>query len=140
MAFGGDGCHPEWSPDGRKILFCQDTRGATIGWIGIDERGAGKYPFPVPHVVDIGLNRDNHILACPDWSPDGKYVVFSLGPVHFEVKRRVVRFGHKTPWDQKGQRIFQEICVSRFDPSDGKKVWIQLTEGGFANRDPDWGR
>ena len=32
------------------------------------------------------------------------------------------------------QIIWQELCVTR---ADGK-VSVQLTDGGYANRDPDW--
>jgi Tol biopolymer transport system component len=131
-AHGGDGCHPEWSADGSKIVFSQDTRGSTIGYIEPAKAEKGK--SMKPNVIDIGLDPDKHIMACPDWSPDGKHVVFSLGPVYFEVKPKVVRFGHKKPWTQRGQRIYQEICVTRRQG----KVWVQLTDGGHANRDPDW--
>jgi hypothetical protein len=44
--------------------------------------------------------------------------------------------GYK-PWKDGNQLIWQELCVGRAEPGKDN-VWIQLTDGGYANRNADW--
>ena len=61
---------------------------------------------------------------------------FSLSPVHYIVRDRIARLGYK-PWKDGNQIIWQELCVGQAEAGENN-VWIQLTDGGYANRDADW--
>jgi hypothetical protein len=59
-----------------------------------------------------------------------------LSPIHFLVRDQLAPLGYR-PWRDGNQIVWQELCIGRAAP--GKtNVWIQLTEGGYANRDADW--
>ena len=131
---GGEGCHPRWAPDGRRIIYCQDTRGAILRWVSLDEKGEGPDGFRKGADIDMGGEyKDKYIAAYPAVSPDGRYIIFSQSPVYFEHKPKLEPMGYKQ-WSFGRQIIWQELCVMR---AEGK-VFIQLTDGGYANRDPDW--
>ena len=154
---GGEGCHPRLSPDGKRVVYCQDTRGAILRWVSLDEKPASDRGMPpgadtnlrvaggrglvrgdrgmLPGTdIDLGgEHKTKSINACPAVSPDGQYVAFAQSPVYFEFKPRLEPLGYRQ-WSFGRQIIWQELCVTR---ADGK-TFVQLTDGGFANRDPDW--
>ena len=86
--------------------------------------------------IGLATPADRHIHALPAYSPNGKHVAFSLSPLHFTIREQVAPLGYK-PWKDGNQIIWQELCVGRAEPGKDN-VWIQLTEGGYANRDADW--
>lgn len=132
LCLGGEGCHPRWAPDFKSVFYCQDTRGAIIRRVSLDESPPAGQEFPAGQDVLIG-DRDKFINAYPAPSPDGKYLAFSQSPVYFDHKPKLEPLGYQN-WQHGRQIVWQELCVAR---ADGK-AFIQLTDGGYANRDPDW--
>lgn len=130
---GGEACHPRWAPGCKRVIYSQDTRGAKLRWVSLDEKGEGDYNFLPGKDIDLGVDDKKIITVCPTVSPDGKYIACAQSPVYFEVKRKAERLGYKH-WNYGRQIIWQELCVAR---ADGKAL-IQITDGGYANRDPDW--
>lgn len=63
---------PAWSPDGSKIAF---TAGIT-GTIGMTKPSANIYVINVDGSGLTQLTRDAGANGSPDWSPDGKQMVF----------------------------------------------------------------
>ena len=60
---------PDWSPDGRRIVFVSDREGANGVWV-IDKDGTGATRLTTtdPRAVQSE--------AAPKWSPDGKQIAF----------------------------------------------------------------
>ena len=52
------------------------------------------------------------------------------------INRLLVDMGYK-PWKDGDQVISHELCIGRAQPGKDN-VFIQLTEGGYANRNADW--
>jgi Tol biopolymer transport system component len=131
---GGENCHPRWSPDGKRVIYCNDTRGMVMRWVGLEEKGAGVDNFRPGSDLDLGENAKTQLVsAYPAVSPDGQCVAFAQSPVYFDVKPKLEPLGYPS-FALGRQIVFLELCVAR---ADGKVV-VQLTDGGFANRDPDW--
>jgi hypothetical protein len=84
------------------------------------------------------IDADRYLHAAPAYAPDGKHIAFSLSPVHFLVREQLGPLGYR-PWRDGNQIVWQELCVGRAQPGQNN-VWVQLTEGGYANRDADWFR
>ncbi|MCX7806910.1 MAG: hypothetical protein N3A38_17250, partial [Planctomycetota bacterium] len=119
---GGEGCHPRWAPDGKRIVYCQDTRGAILRWVSLDEKPQGPRGFLPGQDIDLGEEYKNkYIAACPTVSPCGRYIAFSQSPVYFEYKPKLEPLGYKQ-WSFGRQIVWQELCVMR---ADGK-VFVQL--------------
>lgn len=101
---------PDWSPDGRTILFTrhaatdnyQNAVSAEIYTISADGTGTPK-----------ALTGNKEEERAPAWSPDGKKIVFSC------------RRGGKTDFD---------ICVMNADGTSEKK----LTENPLGDLTPSW--
>ena len=112
--FGVTGCRPDISFDCSKI-----TWGLTdwdLGMADINFASSG------PHVTNarrvIKCRKEDEVYHT-DISPDGKYITFSHGPKATEM------VGGKAPgWN---------ICVS-----DISGKWVQITNDGNHNKEPDW--
>ncbi len=75
--------------------------------------------------VFVGAGRGMKVYHI-DWSPDGKYVVFSRGPKKSDLGPAPEQLGVTG----KGWNI----CVG--NPSTGE--WTQITTDGNSNKEPEW--
>jgi Tol biopolymer transport system component len=110
------GCRPDISPDGKLLSWNQTDFAFCIGKL--------DFTSPVRNVTNprivVACDRD-HWVYHADWSPDGKYLVFSYAPVDGEEN-----VGGKAPG--------ANICIC--DLETGK--WTQITTDGKSNKEPDW--
>ncbi len=113
--WGVKGCRPDWSADGKKMVWGETDWNLKIG----DVNTAG----PEPQVTDI-----REILRCSrgykvyhvDLSPDQKWITFTYGP--FRGGQQVGGFADG--WN---------ICVGNLEGQ-----WVQITTDGLHNKEPDW--
>ncbi len=113
--WGVRGCRPDVSRDGKKLVWGETDWLLRVGELSFEDG--------VPKVLNI-----KSIVSCPmdmklyhiDLSPDGKYVTFSYGP--FEGAQQVA--GRAQGWN---------IRVSDLDGN-----WVQITDDGQDNKEPDW--
>ena len=145
--FGGAGDRsPVWSPDGRQIAFSRFETGASNIFV-IASNGAGtEKPLFVADKLKLPT----------DWSPDGKYLLFTQTPVGFSVWQLPLaeemkpqpflpaqlttseaQFSPDGRWvvytSQESGRT--EIYVTQFPGPNGK--WQISVNGG---REPRWRR
>jgi Tol biopolymer transport system component len=102
--------HPEWSPDGRKLVMLAGTP-STAQILVTDDRG--RNPTPVLKSAESpgrGTSYD------PSWSPDGKSIVFVGCP------------------QDMCNPMLQEVYTVRVDGTGIKR----LTNDAFADYDPYW--
>lgn len=126
---------PRWRPDGNGIVMVQGTRDTRLQAVELNEK-PNEHGWLDGKTIGLAIPADQHIHAFPAYSPTGKHLAFSLSPLHFNVREKVAPLGYK-PWKDGNQIVWQELCVGRAEPGKDN-VWIQLTEGGYANRDADW--
>lgn len=113
--WGVKGCRPEFSADGRRMIWGETDWNLCVG--NIDLSG------PEPRVTNI-----REVVRCMrrskvyhvDFSPDGKYIAFSYGPF---------KGGQQAGGRAKGWNI----CVG-----DMTGKWVQITTDGSHNKEPDW--
>ena len=136
LAAGGDrvtdlkipGCRPCVSNDGKKVTWSSNDH--TISVADLDLEGA------VPKVANIAVvdRRKKLHLYHPDFSPDGKYVTYSVGP-----GGRVRKNGpgtHTQVAEMVGVRGKWTICLRRIS---GQGPIIQLTDDqNLSNKESDW--
>jgi len=121
-------CRPDLSPDGRRVAWgAGNSHNRTPMWVevaGIDlgarepkvtnrrRFAEASYPQQVYHV---------------DWSPDGKYIAYSRGPLGSRMQPAGYVVGTKAKgWD---------IWVVRAEPPHEV---LQVTHDGLSNKEPDW--
>lgn len=126
---------PRWRPDGKAVVIVQGARDTRLQEIDLADK-PNEQGWLDGRTIGLATPADRFIHAFPAYGPAGKYLAFSLSPVHFMVREQVAPLGYK-PWKDGNQIIWQELCVGRAEAGKNN-VWIQLTEGGFANRDADW--
>jgi len=123
-----EGCRPNLSPDSTKITWSMDDR--TVCVADID------FSAPEPKVTNRRIldRRPKLHLYHPDFSPDGKYVVYSVGP-----GGRVPANGPGTHTDlaeMVGIRGKWNLYLKRVDDNS---PGVQLTTGeSGTNKEPEW--
>ena len=117
------GCRPDISADGRKVAWgCSDWTMRT---------GELDFSGPAPKVAgarDVVTSVKPFNIYHMDWSPDGRYVAFSRGPVK---KKSLAPHAAIVGIRAEGWNI----CVA--DPS-ATDSWVQVTTDGLSNKEPDW--
>jgi len=68
----GIGYHASWAPDGKRIAFAWRPTASDLTQIYVLDVESGEPPTMLP-----GLDTTRHHVN-PDWSPDGKTIVFSF--------------------------------------------------------------
>jgi hypothetical protein len=137
IASGAMTLSPRWRPDGKGLVAVQGSRDLKLQAFDLAEK-PNEYGWLDGKTIGLATPAENFLHAFPAYGPGGKYIAFSLSPVHFLVREQIAPLGYK-PWKDGNQIIWQELCVGRAEPGKSN-VWIQLTEGGYANRDADWSK
>jgi Tol biopolymer transport system component len=126
---------PRWRSDGKAIVVVQGARDTRLQEIELNEK-PNEHGWLDGKTIGLATPTDHHIHAFPAYGPNGKYLAFSLSPLHFQVREQIAPLGYK-PWKDGNQIVWQELCVGRAEAGKNN-VWIQLTSGGYANREADW--
>ncbi|HXX93700.1 MAG TPA: hypothetical protein VEN81_08695 [Planctomycetota bacterium] len=119
------GCRPDLSADGKHAAWGYgDYR------IGVAEIDLGASPPAATNIRSMVTSEEPLMTYHVDWSPDGRYIAFSLGPPRpgKNLKGLFAQCpGIEAPgWD---------TCVA-----DTSKVnrWVRITHDGRSNKEPDW--
>jgi hypothetical protein len=125
-----EGCRPCVSPDGGRVTWSRDDHTVCVGRLSLSEKGA-----TVDKVVVIDHRDDKHLYH-PDFSPDGKYITYSVGP-----GGRVLANGpgtHTQVAEMVGVRGVWDVYLRR---ADGTGPPIALTDAGqLSIKESDWVR
>jgi len=122
------GCRPNLSPDSKKITWSRDDRTVCVADIDFS---AAEPKVTNRRILD---KRPKLHLYHPDFSPDGKYVVYSVGP-----GGRVPANGPGTHTDlaeMVGVRGRWNLYIKRVD-DDSPGVQLTTGESG-TNKEPEW--
>ncbi len=110
--------HPRYSPDGKKILFVSDKSGAeNIWYIDTEKKDT------------VQLTKEiNQNFPSADWTPDGKYIVYSKG-------RRVNKLYMIHKDGGSGTQLIDEpATLKTIDPAishDGKLIYYSFRTGSW---------
>lgn len=147
--------HPDWSGDGKKIVFCSDR--ASI-W---DTQGVYDIYTMNPDGSEVTRLTDSNVhKSSPKWSPDGEkiafngggdaniscsiYVMNADGSDLFQVTHNLSQNSHNPTWSPDGTRLAfvsdhdgnSEIYVINIDGTGLKR----LTNDPRADKFPAWSR
>jgi dipeptidyl aminopeptidase/acylaminoacyl peptidase len=116
------GCRPDLSPDGKKI--CWGASDFAICVADLDLSG------PEPKLTnprDVATSVKPVKIYHSDWSPDGRYIAFAIGPTEKKLGKVCEIVGAKAPgWN---------IGVA---DASGKNRKLIITHDGASNKEPDW--
>jgi len=121
-------CRPDIGPDGTRVAWgTGNTRHKDYMWVEVAEV---DFTLPEPKIVErrkvvqVDFPQQTYHV---DWSPDGKYIVYSQGSVGGRMQRAAPVIGTKAHgWD---------LWV--VDPAV-PNVAVQITHDGLSNKEPDW--
>lgn len=110
--------HPRYSPDGKKILFVSDKSGAENLWYIDAEK---------KDTVQL-TKESNQNFPSADWTPDGKYIVYSKGRRVNKLYMIHVNGGGGT------QLIDEPATLKTIDPAvspDGRHIYYSFRTGSW---------
>ncbi|MBN1343698.1 MAG: PD40 domain-containing protein [Phycisphaerae bacterium] len=124
-------CRPDFAPDGKHIAYAKARGTGPKDKIFSIETASVDLNAPEPKLSD---RREVVTAGWPielyhaDWSPDGKYIVYSRGPREMNrMKPQRAIIAIQAPgWN---------ICVTDAGRSE---TWVALTTDGLSNKEPDW--
>jgi Tol biopolymer transport system component len=137
--FGGGAAGPQWSPDGRRLLFARyrRNRSGVVGALWYST-ASGRRLTRIP----LGLGRV--LLYGYAWAPDGNGIVFAAshgrpprrGPMIYTIRldgaqREPVRRGQRPAWSRDGRHIvFERRFLEQFEPIS--RIFVVRPDGrGF---------
>jgi Tol biopolymer transport system component len=114
----GDDEEPEWSPDGKQILFASTRGGRKQIWV-MSPNGTHQRPL----IIDSVNVRE------PTWSPDGSMIAYD----RIEKSRVVVYVAHASGAGRQPLAIACDDGASKdLDPDDPFRICV------FAAPAPTW--
>lgn len=136
----GNAVSPDYSPDGRQIVFANPTKdGASSIWV-VDADGVN------PRILYTGLNT----IVGTAWSPDGKTIAYAMsrgvvneyeiflmdsdGKNNRQISRDMLGIGGSLDWSPDGKYLLiyagpaGDKDIFRLDIATGG--YVQLTDGG----------
>ncbi len=122
---GLDGCRPDVSPDGTKIAWGRSDFSLVSGDLEIAASGPA-----ITNVRTVIESRDPLETYHVDWSPDGRYLLFSYGP-----KAQGRNLKGLLPEFPGVEARGWNVGVA---DASAKNVWAPLTSDGRSNKEPDW--
>jgi len=140
------GSKPEWSPDGKKIVFCYFEKGRKPELYTIDPDGSDR--------KQLTRAKGGTGACSPSWSPDGSKIAYSAQDgSHWAVwvvnsdgtgSQRITE-GQEPRWSPDGKRL--AFFRSRGGAGTKSTVWTvnmdgsqatQIGEEGFVSWEPSW--
>lgn len=120
-------CRPDLSPDGKQIAWGVEKPGTHM-WVEV-----GDIDLDSSH-PQVTNRRYVVTVKCPpyetyhvDWSPNGRYIVYSQGPQATRMEHARFVIGRQAPgWN---------LWVVK--PSEPEVV-VQITHDGLSYKEPDW--
>jgi Tol biopolymer transport system component len=122
---GLPGCRPDVTEDGKTIAW-----GYGDFALGAADLEFGAREVRAVHLRKIVESRVPQMTYHVDWSPDGRYVAFSLGPPR-PGKNLKGLFAQCPGIEAPGWNL----CVA---DARGPNRWAALTVDGKSNKEPDW--
>jgi len=116
MTLLANGCRPDISPDGERIVWHGTDWNINIGTLDLDSPQRNI----TDHKIVVTCEHEYWIYHA-DWSPDGNFLAFSYAPVDGS---------EGVSYPAPGSNI----CIC--DLRTGK--WTQITTDGQHNKEPDW--
>ena len=122
------GCRPCLSDDGKKITWSRDDHTICVADLNLSSQAPA-----ISNVTVIDHRKKAHLYH-PDFSPDGKYVTYSVGP-----GGRVLKSGpgtHTQVAEMIGVRGNWNLYLRR---ANGQGPAIRLTDdASLSNKEPEW--
>jgi Tol biopolymer transport system component len=141
---------PVWSPDGRRIVFSMYATDANpeLYVVGADGRGHERLTFT------RGDNETYGDDTMPDWSRDGRTVIFVSNRegrssdvwvmnANGSRQRPIVRRPNADDWHPRYSPDGRKIAFTQLTPNGGSHVWVMNRDGSGAKRlgpgvEPHW--
>lgn len=108
--------YPSFSPGGTKILFVRNMGGGVAG-VGLDPKYNEIFVYDLRTGTETRLTRNNVDDGHPEWSYDGKYILFYSRRNHPEGKAA--------------------LWIMEPDGSHPRQI-LPLQPGDFSHLDPSW--
>jgi len=119
-----NGCRPDVSPDGGKIIW-----GHGDFAIGMADLICTADSAKAKITANVVQSKEPMETYHADWSPDGKYIVFTRG-----AKRKGKALG-LAPEIPSSDAPGWNTCVA---DASAKNRWVAITTDGKSNKEPDW--
>ncbi|MCK4629232.1 MAG: PD40 domain-containing protein [Sedimentisphaerales bacterium] len=127
------GCRPNFNLQGNKLTWSE--RDWAIAVVNIETSDKQIVSNEHRRIVETE-DHDGMYTYHPEFSPDGKFILFSRGPVGPDNP-----VDAKSPGSAKAHHAIIGVKADKWDicvvPSGGGP-WIKLTTDGNSNKEPNW--
>lgn len=141
---GVNALFPEFSPDGKQIVYMATTSDDSIDQkLLVRDLNTGQTKTVFEAYLDANGNLQTP--TTPDWSPDGRWVVFNFrggdGICIVDTAgrhlRRITTFGHDPQWSPDGKQIvFASLPAEMI--SEKSAIWLfNLTDSTLKQVSPE---